>query len=372
MRILILNWRDIKNPASGGAEILTHEIAKRWAREGHSITQFSSYFKTAKKEETVDGVKILRRGYADARFLFWSVHFLAFIHYIKYFRNRVDVVIDEIHGLPFFTPLYIKEKKIVLICEVASELWFRVYGPIFGAIGRFIEIIYLKIIYRNIVFTTISSSTKKELIKNGVGENRVHVLPMGINTQSVKKMEKEKIPSLVYVGRLSKAKGIEDAFRAMYIIKNKGRQIKLRVIGRGDAAYVSYLESLCRKLNIEDSVEFLGFVSEKEKFEIIASSHILISPSAKEGFGLTVPEAGSMGVPSIVYNSLGLSEIVINHKTGIICERNTPENLSENILVLLDDLALYKKLSEGAKRESLKYNWDNTAEKMLSLINPNR
>ena len=58
-KILILNWRDIKNPNSGGAEVLTHEMAKRWVLWGHEVTQFSSKFRGAKGEEVVDGVRII-------------------------------------------------------------------------------------------------------------------------------------------------------------------------------------------------------------------------------------------------------------------------------------------------------------------------
>ncbi len=54
MNILILNWRDIKNPSSGGAEILTHEIAKQWVAWGNSVIQFSSLFAGAKSEEIID------------------------------------------------------------------------------------------------------------------------------------------------------------------------------------------------------------------------------------------------------------------------------------------------------------------------------
>lgn len=369
MRILILNWRDIKNPASGGAEIFTHEIAKRWVKEGHSVTQFSSYFQGAKKEEFIDGVRIIRRGHADARFLFWSVHFFAFLYYMKYFRNHFDVAIDEIHGLPFFTPLYIGERKVALICEVASDLWLKMYGPIFGRIGRLIEIIYMRIFYKNIVFATISKSSAEELIGNGVKRSNIRVLPMGINVPFIRKpRRKERTPTLLYIGRLSKVKGIEDALRTINILKEKGQPIRLKVIGRGNRQYVDFLHVLCKKLNILEDVEFLGFVSEKEKFEIISSSHILISPSVKEGFGLTIPEAGSMGVPSVVYNSLGLSDIVINRKTGIICERNTPENISENILTLLNNATLYEKLCEGVRKESVKYDWDKTARIALEVI----
>lgn len=369
MRILIFNWRDIRNPSGGGAEILTHEMEKRWVASGHSVIQFSSYFPRAKREEIIDGVKIIRRGRSDARFLFWSVHFFAFIYYFKYFKNKFDVIIDEIHGFPFFTPLYVKEKKIALICEVANDLWFKVYGHISGAIGRFIEIVYLRIIYNNIIFVTISKSSEKELIKNGISKGRVHVLPMGINISLTKeRKEKERIFTLLYIGRLSKPKGIEDALHVTSILKEKGQQVQLKIIGRGEREYVDFLLALRDKLKISNEVKFLGYVSEKKKFEIISSSHILISPSIKEGFGLTIPEAGRMGIPSVVYNSLGLSDIVINNKNGLICRENTPQSLSEAVILLLADTALYRKLAEGAREESKKYNWDNTAGDMLSLL----
>ena len=70
MNILILNWRDIKNPKGGGAEILTHEIAKRWVKKGHDITWFTAEFEGSRLEELIDGVKVIRRGHPDAAFFF--------------------------------------------------------------------------------------------------------------------------------------------------------------------------------------------------------------------------------------------------------------------------------------------------------------
>ena len=62
MKILVLNWKDIKNPDVGGAEIILYELAKRWIKKGHQITWFSRSFKNALPEETIDGIKIVRRG----------------------------------------------------------------------------------------------------------------------------------------------------------------------------------------------------------------------------------------------------------------------------------------------------------------------
>ncbi|MBU3966070.1 MAG: hypothetical protein KKG76_01655 [Euryarchaeota archaeon] len=62
MNILIYNWRDIKNPAAGGAEVVTHEIAKRLVLKGHKISLFTAAFPGCKKNEMIDGVDIIRSG----------------------------------------------------------------------------------------------------------------------------------------------------------------------------------------------------------------------------------------------------------------------------------------------------------------------
>jgi len=62
MNILIYNWRDIKNPAAGGAEVFTHEIAKRLVSKGHRICLFTSAFKGCEKNEIIDGLEIVRSG----------------------------------------------------------------------------------------------------------------------------------------------------------------------------------------------------------------------------------------------------------------------------------------------------------------------
>lgn len=67
MHIVIFNWRDIKNPQSGGAEVLTHEIAKTLIKNNHTVTLFTSEFHGGKKLEYVDGVQVIRQGHPDLR-----------------------------------------------------------------------------------------------------------------------------------------------------------------------------------------------------------------------------------------------------------------------------------------------------------------
>lgn len=369
MNILILNWRDIKNPKSGGAEILTHEVAKYWVKLGHKVTQFSSAFTEGLSEEKIDGVRIIRRGYPDARYLIFSVHFLAFWYYRKMFKGKIDVVIDEIHGLPFFTPWYIKEKKIVLICEVANELWIKMFGKLFGTIGRFAEQFYLRTIYKNVSFMAISNSTRDELVCEGIAKKNITVLPMGLTTPSnTRYYRRERTPTLIFVGRLSPTKGIEDAILAVNKLKNKLDTIQLWIVGEGQEQYEDFLSKIVKNLGMEDKVIFFGFVSNEKKFELLSRAHILLAPSMKEGWGLTVPEAGLVGTPAIGYDVEGLREVIKDNKTGYLTQKNNYKNLAFYIYKALNNKEVYKKMSEEAKKLSKSYSWENTAKEALKIV----
>lgn len=369
MKILIFNWRDIKNPISGGAEILTHEIAKRWVNWGHQVTQFSSYFSGSKAKEVVDGVVVIRRGNPDVRHLFNSVHFFAFLYYLKEAKGKFDIVIDEIHGIPFFTPWYVKEKKIVLICEVAGSLWQNFFGPIYGYIGFLIEKFYLHNLYRNISFLTISKSTQQDLIQYGTKEKDITILPMGITLPTILPSdEKEKNPTLLFVGRLVKAKGVEDAIMAFQGVNKRLLNARFWIVGRGNQEYENYLKQMVRDLGIYKQVTFFGYISDSEKFSLMRKAHILLHPSVREGFGLTIPEAGIVGTPVIGYNSSGLRDIIKHDRNGILLKTNTFESMATEILAILSNNTLYKRLSKNAVILAQQYSWDKTATVALKIM----
>ena len=139
-------------------------------------------------------------------------------------------------------------------------------------------------------------------------------------------------------------------------------------MGRGKKNYERKIKKLVKDLSLEEQVKFLGFVSEDKKFEMMQGAHILIAPSIKEGFGLTVSEAGIVGTPVVAYNSSGLRDIVKNGKNGILVAEKSPESLASTVIQLLSDDSLYQKLCQGAKKEARQYNWDNTASVMLDIL----
>lgn len=367
MKILIFNWRDIRNPASGGAEILTHEICRRWVSLGHQVTLFSSFFPGSLDKEMIDGVTVVRGGTANIMSLGIPVHVRACLWYLKNRSLNFDIVIDEIHGIPFFTPLYVKEKKVALICEVADEIWDAVFIFPFNIIGKVIERVYFQL-YKKIPFLTISRSTAEDLVKMGVEKDDITVLPMGVNGPAkIKRLKKESVPTLLYVGRLSKSKGIEDAITALSILSAQIPNLTLWIVGRGEGEHVSFLQKLIIRQKLNNRVKFFGYVSEEKKFELMKRAHLLLVPSVKEGWGLIVTEAGLCQTPSIVYDVGGLREVVENDKNGIVIN---PDSRSMAIAIkkTFDNPAFYKKLQKGAKEKALKFTWDDTARIAFSVL----
>ena len=360
MRILIFNWRDIKNPGAGGAEIVTHEHAKRWVRAGHKVTLFCAAFAQAKKEETIDEIDIIRKGNR------YTVYWQAFCYYRKYFRGNFDLVIDEINTLPFFTLLYVKEPVIAFIHQLCREIWFYESKLPIAIIGYLIEPLCLKI-YRNVPIITVSQSSKKDLVRLGFKEEKIHVIPEGIGFKSLVKVgKKEECPTLVYVGRLKKSKRIHHILQAFNVVKKEEPTARLWLIGNGDP-HKKKLENLVKKMRLKDVI-FWGFQSEKEKLSLVKRAHVMVMTSVKEGWGLAITEANALSTPAVVYNVSGLCDSTKNNETGLVCRKNTPQVLAENIIRLLGNKPLYKRLQEGAYRWGKKFSWDQSAREALRIV----
>src|SRR5438105_333223 len=116
-RILILNWRDISHPRAGGAEKVTHEIARRWVAWGHHVTLFCAAYTGGAPQESIDGVQVVRRGCQH------TVHWHGYRRYAAHVRGRYDLIVDEVNTIPFFAPLYAREPVIMYSNQLAREVW---------------------------------------------------------------------------------------------------------------------------------------------------------------------------------------------------------------------------------------------------------
>lgn len=362
MNILILNWRDPKNPKSGGAEIVTLEHAKAWIKAGYKVTWFTSKFKNSKTEEFLDGIKIIRAGN------FITVYLLAPIFYL-FTKNKFDLVIDEIHGLPFFTPLYVRKPKIAFIHEVAGEIWDYMYPFPINIVGKFIEPLYFKF-YRNIKFWTDADSTVEDLVKYGINKSNCTVINCPIDRKPLESIpSKEDIPTFIFVSRVVKMKGVEDVIKAFSNIQKELSDAQLWIVGDGDKKYISKLNAIIKSYSIGSRVKFWGRVDENKKFELLKRAHILLHASVKEGWGLVVIEAASQATPSVVYNVAGLKDSVKNGKTGIVLKQNSVEEMAKQSINLLKNKVEYEKLQKNALAYAKSLTWKEATRQSQVLLN---
>jgi len=363
MKILILSWRDIKSPFSGGAEVFTFENAKRWVKAGHEVTWFASAVKDAPAQETIEGVHIIRRG-AEI-----TVQLRAFLCYRKLFKGKFDLILDQINTIPFFTPLYVKEKKIAIIFQLAREVWF--YEAIFpiSLIGYILEFIYLKL-YKKIAVITISESTKQDLLGLGF-TNKISVVPVGILQKLyVDTVVKDKNElSLVYLGRLRRSKRVDHIIKAVYLLKKELPGIKLKIIGSaGKPDYIKKLHKMVKKYGLTDNVCFYGYVNDQEKQQLLARAHVLVITSIREGWGLVVSEANSLSTIAIGYNVAGIRDSIADGFTGLLTKRNTALSLAQALLDFYRQRDKYAPLYKNALENSKKLTWDFSARSTLEAI----
>lgn len=367
MNILVLSWRDPKHPLAGGAEQVVNQHMQGWVKAGHKVVHFSSFFKGAKREEEENGILFIRRG----RQLL-GVQFEAFFWYLFSKHSKFDLVVDEFHGPPFFTPLYVRTKKMAILQEVARDVWLRndlpfPFNHLIGITGYLLEPFFY-LFYKKVPFMVGSSSAKEEVIKVGIPEKNVSVVHHGVILDLPKAMpKKEKVKTIVYLGALAKDKGIEDALKAFSLIDQTGN-FQYWVIGRAGADYLVKLEQVADNLGISRKIRFWGFVSQKKKFDLLARAYMMLNPSLLEGWGLVNIEANSVGLPVIAYNSPGLTDSVKDGETGLICNTNTPEVLASNASKLMRDAKLYKKLEKGAIAWSKRFSWEASIRESLTLI----
>lgn len=362
MHILVLNWRDIRNPRAGGAEVLTHEIARRWAAQGHTVTLLTERFVGAQREEWMDGVRVVRVG------KWWSVHVGAMLYYLTRLRSSVDVIVDEVHWFPFFSVLYAPRKTVLLVCEVAHPLFFRLFPFPVAYLGRLLEKLYM-LLYRAIQTMAISQSTKEALLAEGIRPDCITVLPMGVTLPArVKRVAKEPRLTLIVLGRLHVLKGIADAMDAFSRIRRSVSDARLWIVGGDTGGYRKQLEQRARDAGITAGVRFFGCVSERKKWELLARSHILLMLSVHEGWGLVVAEAASLGTPSIGYRTAGVKDVIVDGRTGVLVEPGRWEQVAEEARRLWRDKRRYKRFQEAGKRRALSMSWDDTARVAMSVL----
>ena len=351
------------------------EHAKGWVRAGHKVTWLTASYQGAKKESTVEGVGFVRRWGSLTVYLYAPMYLLM---NAKFF----DVIVDEVHGFPFFSPLFTPKPVVVFIHEIAGEIWDFMFPFPKNIIGKFLEHFYFRL-YRHCQFWTDAPSTIDELVASGIPRSQCSAIPCPVvidqrlmikdtmkNHSSfiIHHSSKEEKPTYIFVSRVVRMKGVEEVIKAFSFIARGKSEATLWIVGGGEDAYLSELKQMIREYRVERQVKFFGVVTEKTKYNLMARAHILLHASVKEGWGLVVLEAASVGTPAVVYNVAGLKDVVKNNITGVVISNNSPAEMAEEAMRLQQDVVRYRQYQKKGKEWVRSLKWENVIRQSISLL----
>ena len=270
---------------------------------------------------------------------------------------------DIIHSFeyPIFLTDYLTKKKSLY----KAPLIISAHGSIHQFTGfpnNILKKIHNKLMKKYIdnvsLFLGSTTAEKDHLLKYGISENKLGVLPLGVTIPTISRNPSKNL-SVIYVGRLTVTKNIELLIKSVSICK---RNDFILIIAGQDFGMLKKLKKLTKKYGLEKRVIFKGRISDIEKIKLFSEAPIFVHPSLEDVFSLSLVEAAGMGIPSIAFNVEANSEILDNN-CGMITKNSTAASLANSIDYLLNNDKERDNISKNASNLiPKKYSWDNTVK----------
>ena len=292
MKILVLNWLDPENPQAGGAEVHLHEIFRRLVAWGHSVTLLCSAWQGCERRTAVDGIEVHRVGGRH------SLSLVAPVYFRRQFRaERFDVVVEDLNKVPFFSPLWGVGAPVALIVHhlFGTTAFQEASLPV--AAGD---------------LATGAADSQSVPIRADHGRVRKHrggsratrnvpwrdrrLFPTGsISRPCLRSRPRNVFASRrsCNLGRLKRYKGVDLLLRAVASLVERGTPCRLLVAGSWRT--IGYgRKALAKSLDLEQHVEFLGFISDGEKRDLLRKCWVNLLTSVRGGLGHLEPRGGGL------------------------------------------------------------------------------
>jgi glycosyltransferase involved in cell wall biosynthesis len=373
LRVAMVNWRDPWQQVAGGAEEYAWQIGRRLRDLGADVAFVTSRESGQARRETRERITLHRMGGIFTRYprvLCWLL--------IR--RRRFDAVIDCMNGIPFFTPLVLPRRTTVIcvVHHVHDQQFFIHFPAWLATIGKILEGPVARRIYRRRAVVAVSPSTMTAMrerlrwtgpifiVPNGSPQGATDTAPAA-DAADAGDAAAAGDPAIVCVGRLSAHKRVERVVDIADQLRDRWPNLKVHIVGRGAAA--GPLAERIRDKGLEDHVRLHGYLSRSAKNALLAGAWLHVSASQFEGWGLSVIEAATLGVPTVAYDVDGLRDAVRDDLTGWLAAEDEP--LADAV-----DRAL-KELSHPARRAEMRaacrqwagrFTWPDSGDRMAELL----
>ncbi|QWD44501.1 glycosyltransferase family 4 protein [Polynucleobacter paneuropaeus] len=370
MNILWVSWKDINNPAAGGAERISYNLQKFLSKDNKIILITSGWKGCDVKTVVNENFEIVRVG------SIFTIGILAIVKYLKIKKeNNIDLIIEEINTIPFFFSLFFRKKTIVLFYQLCKKVWFYQLPPPFSFIGYIFELFYLQL-YKHSRVLTESESTKSDLVNHGFRASNIKVFQVSIDPPE--HIPNERLHDFKYLlscNNLRPMKRVSEQVKAFFHLKKDFPDLKLIIAGSAAPSELNSLNRLLAKSPHKKDVIYIGKVSESDKYRLYRDAELLLITSCKEGWGLTVTEANYVGSIAAGYNVDGIRDSIRNKYNGVLSDES-PISLAEKIGSLLVNNALKATLEQNALKWSKEFTDENLHKSYLlglcALLDPPR
>lgn len=361
--LVICNWRDAAHPQAGGAELYCEEVARQLQQRGFTLTLVTSRFAGAPARQTVDFGTIVRLGGTFTTYplvLLWLL-----VH-----RRQIDAVLDSENGIPYFAPLALRRRTpVVLLIHHVHQRQFEMYfSPIVARIGQWLERWGARFAYGARPVCAVSPSAERELRQQLCFRGPVVVVPNGVTiSSSGADVARSAQPRIVCVGRLMPHKRYELLVRAIAELQAGWPTLQVHIVGDGERR--AGLEREVAAAGLTGRFQFHGRLSQDQRDRLMATAWLTVSPSAGEGWGLSVMEAAAHGVPAVAFRVPGLSDSVRHGETGWLVD--DVAHLGATIDEALSTLADARQATvwaEACRRWARKFTWQSTATRIHEVL----
>ncbi|HET6876293.1 MAG TPA: glycosyltransferase family 4 protein [Jatrophihabitans sp.] len=359
--VLFLNWRDTAHPEGGGSEVYVEQVAARLARDGVAVTIVCARYRgAARRERRPDGVQLVRVG---GRL---SLYPAAALAYLFGLLGRPQVVVEVQNGMPFLARLWARGAQVVvLVHHVHREQWHVVLPSPLARIGWWLESRVAPRVDRGLPYVTVSESSRRELAELGVDPARITIVPNGTPPASGVRAGRAERPTLIVVSRLVPHKRVELAVDALAQLVGEFPDLALVVVGRG--WWEEHIRSHVAARGMDDHVRFTGYVDEATKTALYQQAWVLLVPSLKEGWGLSVVEAGTNRTPAVgMRGTGGTAESIRDGYTGLLAD--DADDLAAATGRLLRDPELRARLGRQAACYAAGFTWEETARRFRAVL----
>jgi glycosyltransferase involved in cell wall biosynthesis len=207
----------------------------------------------------------------------------------------------------------------------------------------------------------------------GIPASKIRVVHNGIDDETMPKsggwlprlrqMKQAGFKIVLFLGRITLQKGPDYFIRVAKRVTEKNPKVMFIVSGSGDME--GSMMQLAAQLGVSNNVLFTGFVTGPERYEMYSAADLFAMPSVSEPFGITPLEAMKTGTPVLVSKQSGISEVV---KHALKVDFWDVDEMSNQILALVDHPGLSETLSQNASIEADRLTWLEAGKKVDSII----